>query len=135
MGEKRDRKKSKSSDEKRKSKKKHKREERSSKEEINAVKEESRSTECKSPKETTTHVVNDPLKQPSVADFFSQLQAQESKKQSIGTMHTKSGPSSTEVAEVNREWECIKAGCGIVNDGRNIQCIKCKAMRRMNEWR
>ena len=70
-------------------------------------------------------------------DFFAALRAQEASKEKCGTIHSIRNSivsaSNTLKGEKTKDWECIK--CAAVNDWRSPSCEKCRALRRMSEWR
>ncbi|CAI5731099.1 unnamed protein product [Peronospora destructor] len=69
--------------------------------------------------------------------FFEQLQKQEAAKKPVGTVHSRGLPtpmSATMISTLDK-WECSKAGCGHMNFKHAAACNKCKAMKRMTEWR
>lgn len=69
--------------------------------------------------------------------FFAQLLAKEGSKgsKSVGTVHAlgKREQESTQQAANSGDWECYK--CGTSNFRQSVQCHKCKAMKRLTEWR
>ncbi|CAH0485617.1 unnamed protein product [Peronospora farinosa] len=69
--------------------------------------------------------------------FFEQLQKQEAAKKPVGTVHSRGLPTpiSATTISTSDKWECSKAGCGHMNFKHAPACNKCKAMKRMTEWR
>lgn len=68
--------------------------------------------------------------------FFEKLKQQEAEKQQVGTFHAIGKPLDDEnPVEKSKDWECVKPGCGKVNDRRSTQCQKCRAMRRISTYR
>ena len=82
-----------------------------------------------------THISSSLSKQ----QFFAQLLAKEGSSGSdqIGTVHAvghKSHMSSTRKEEVDtQKWPCGK--CGHENPKHVRECLSCRALRRMSEWR
>lgn len=70
----------------------------------------------------------------SKTDFFAELLARENSKPPVGTFHAV-GKKTTEASlgEASRDWTCHK--CLTSNYRHSHQCQKCKAMKRMSEWR
>ena len=84
--------------------------------------------------------LEEPSVKPAPVDaksFFEQLQQQEAAKKPVGTVHSRGRPASiaATMAVTLDKWECSKAGCGHVNSKHASACTKCKAMKRMSEWR
>jgi hypothetical protein len=68
------------------------------------------------------------------ADFFAQLLARENAKPPVGTCHAVGKKNAEgESTENSRDWNCHK--CLTSNYRHSHQCQKCKAMKRMSEWR
>lgn len=70
--------------------------------------------------------------------FFKNLLAVEANKPAIGTLHANAARmekimEKEAVKNGVGEWECAK--CGVKNVKYNVQCEKCRAMKRMNEYR
>lgn len=90
-------------------------------------------------KDTIEKSSNEPHKKRAKLDFFEKLKNQEAQKQPIGTIHatgkSTAAADSNPFEMQNKDWECVKPGCGKVNDRRSTQCQKCGAMRRLSGWR
>ena len=69
-------------------------------------------------------------------DFFASLLAAESKKAPLGTIHFLGRDKNDCLQSTQKgkgDWECPK--CSTVNYKHSIQCTKCKAMKRLSEYR
>mmetsp|Transcript_6322 Transcript_6322/g.9547 ORF Transcript_6322/g.9547 Transcript_6322/m.9547 type:complete len:150 (-) Transcript_6322:44-493(-) len=87
--------------------------------------------------EENTHIDTDNTvtQKPAVkskADFFASLLAREKAKPPIGTFHAVGKKADTE-AEASKDWTCPK--CMTSNYRHSHQCQKCKAIKRLSEWR
>lgn len=67
----------------------------------------------------------------SKVDFFASLAALESQKPAVGTIHTVG--KKPEAEKKTGSWDCPK--CSTTNLLNSHQCHKCKAMKRMTEYR
>ena len=67
----------------------------------------------------------------SKVDFFASLAALESQKPAVGTIHTVG--KKPEAEKKTGSWDCPK--CSTSNLLNSHQCHKCKAMKRMTEYR
>ena len=67
--------------------------------------------------------------------FFAQLQSEEAKKDSVGTVHATGGEQQKvdQDAQGRDDWTCYK--CNATNFKQSIECHKCRAMRRLNDYR
>ena len=75
------------------------------------------------PSEGTTKIVTK-----SKLDFFSSLIANELNAPQIGTIHAKGKTDNNDNKERSRGWICPK--CDTSNATFNLQCSKCRAMKR-----
>lgn len=69
-------------------------------------------------------------------DFFASLLAAENKKGPLGTVHFLGRDKNTVLESTQKgkgDWECPK--CSTTNYKHSIQCTKCKAMKRLSEYR
>ncbi len=69
----------------------------------------------------------------SKLDFFSKLMAKERLAPRVGTFHAVGKKSDNGSAEVSKDWTCPK--CSTSNYRHSHQCQKCKAVKRMSDWR
>jgi hypothetical protein len=70
----------------------------------------------------------------SKSDFFEKLLAQEKSKPPVGTFHAVGKKTSDmQSAEASKDWTCPK--CSTSNYRHSHQCQKCKAIKRLTEWR
>lgn len=67
-------------------------------------------------------------------DFFAKLLKEESRKM-VGSVHAigKKDSGSGVVAAASGDWECVK--CSATNMKHAMQCHKCRALKKMTEWR
>ena len=65
--------------------------------------------------------------------FFDALKESEAQKESVGTIHAIGGDQRKVVEETSDDWNCYK--CNASNFKQSIQCHKCHAMRRLNDYR
>lgn len=67
----------------------------------------------------------------SKVDFFANLASSESKKPAVGTIHA--GGKKVDQVKKDSNWTCPK--CSTSNQNNSHQCHKCKAIKRMTEYR
>lgn len=93
--------------------------------------------ESKVPEPTSDRSATSTAPKMSKHQFFAQLLAKEGSKGSktVGTVHAlgKQDEQAAQQSASTGDWECYK--CGTSNFRHNIQCHKCKAMKRLTEWR
>ena len=84
--------------------------------------------------ETSQPPILVPAPAKSKSDFFAKLLAQEKSKPPVGTFHTVGKKASDmQTAEASKDWTCPK--CSTSNYRHSHQCQKCKAIKRLTEWR
>lgn len=67
----------------------------------------------------------------SKVDFFANLASSESQKPAVGTIHTVG--KKVDNTKKDSNWTCPK--CSTSNQNNSHQCHKCKAIKRMTEYR
>ena len=90
-------------------------------------------------KRVTSPISQEPIAPSAAAkktDFFASLLAAENKKGPLGTVHFLGRDKNTVLESTQKgkgDWECPK--CSTTNYKHSIQCTKCKAMKRLSEYR
>ena len=118
-----------------KAKKEQKKERKEKKQKRSSDKEKGRENDLDFPVKDDIIVKTEEIKAPtgpiSHIDFFASLTAVENKKPAVGTVHTVG--KKPEAEKKTGSWNCPK--CSTSNMNNSHQCHKCKAIKRMTEYR
>lgn len=80
---------------------------------------------------SNTHPVKADVVQLSKIDFFANLASSEGQKPAVGTVHNTA--KKVDKTKKDSDWTCPK--CSTSNQNNSHQCHKCRAIKRMTEYR